>query len=826
MTKSRKPGKKRGQGAVTLAWVLRRVLPKALLLGAILLTVACFAVYFKADDHLLFSPQSLVITDITQLQRIQVAEVKQPRTTEEIAQLLKSSTGPVSIGGSRASMGGQIAEPGSLHLDLRGFNRILEVDPENKRITVQAGATWRDLQDALDPHNLSVKIMQTYSNFTVGGSLSVNAHGRYMGAGPIAQSVQDFQLILASGEVLKVSRSQNPELFYGALGGYGGLGVIGEVTLDVVPNSNVKRSTHTLEADDYGDYFEKHIRHDENVIFQNADLHPPDFTSARSVSWRKTEEPLTNPERLIARGQSYPLTSRLINGTADFPFGFEIRRYLLEPLFYAQNVVTTRNHEASYDAHELEPKSRQESTYVLREYFVPSQRYREFLAKMRAVFELYQPKIINVSVRHATADPGTLLAWSRGETFAFVVYYEQGTDADAIAAVGQWSRAMVDAVLEVGGTYYLPYQNHPTLGQFTRAYPKAAEFFALKRQVDPQLRFQNSLMARYGPNPRVDRELELAKLEYRKKPEGRTLLTVPEWYLVWNPGEYVAHLESGRPPDTFPFVESVREYWSLYKEMRRAHLGVYPEDAEYLTTLRVIGVSTSVEYLLKAAYERSLGRLFRGFSSQKESAEEQVILDAQRAYVKFIYDEPWYAFGFAAHIQKIWQTPWLGPNFVRRTERRLFFTAEFGLKSLYASLLTWAAQTAYGPSQERVQLVSRKPATTEALPSGAHQLGTLSSGEVVFDLPRWREFSEIVPLLAERGYEFVDIAGNDEIVVSLIEREPRPFEAHGARRLADSRVLSNPSSRRSLWWVPVPSLAGFLREAERTGHKLEHIYDY
>lgn len=55
---------------------------------------------------------------------------------------------------------------------------------------------WRDLQDHLDPHDLSVRTMQSYANFSVGGSVSVNVHGRYVGHGPIAGC---FAFVWASG---------------------------------------------------------------------------------------------------------------------------------------------------------------------------------------------------------------------------------------------------------------------------------------------------------------------------------------------------------------------------------------------------------------------------------------------------------------------------------------------------------------------------------------------------------------------------------------------------------------------------------------------------
>jgi FAD/FMN-containing dehydrogenase len=59
------------------------------------------------------------------------------------------------------------------------------------------------------------------------------------------------------------------------------------------------------------------------------------------------------------------------------------------------------------------------------------------------------------------------------------------------------TQAMIEAVLAIGGSYYLPYRPHATTAQFQRCYPKAAEFAALKRQFDPDLRFRNAFWDRY-----------------------------------------------------------------------------------------------------------------------------------------------------------------------------------------------------------------------------------------------------------------------------------------------------------------------------------------
>ena len=152
-----------------------------------------------------------IINDVTGLNPIKVAQCMAPTTIEEIKQAVRQHQGIISIGGGRFSMGGQIAVENSLHIDMRSFNQILELNLDARTIQVQTGIIWRDIQKFIDPYNLSIKIMQTYSNFTVGGSISVNAHGRYIGQGPLILSVKSLKLVLADGELVQASplESQN-----------------------------------------------------------------------------------------------------------------------------------------------------------------------------------------------------------------------------------------------------------------------------------------------------------------------------------------------------------------------------------------------------------------------------------------------------------------------------------------------------------------------------------------------------------------------------------------------------------------------------------------
>jgi FAD/FMN-containing dehydrogenase len=145
----------------------------------------------------------------------------------------------ITCAGQRHSMGGQTFTNGGIVLDLRDFNRI-RLDKEHKTVNLQSGVLWWQLQKLLDKEGLSVKSMQSINIFSVGGTLSVNAHGIDPMPGPIAPTVRSLRVMLSDGRIVQASPTQNTDLFRHVLGGYGLFGVILDVDLDIVDNQDVR----------------------------------------------------------------------------------------------------------------------------------------------------------------------------------------------------------------------------------------------------------------------------------------------------------------------------------------------------------------------------------------------------------------------------------------------------------------------------------------------------------------------------------------------------------------------------------------------------------
>ncbi len=453
------------------------------------LTVAVPRVHAQA-------PQGVTINDVTRLNPVSVAREVRPLAVDEVRNAVKTWPGALSIGGGRFSMGGQIAAPDTLHLDMRGLNRIVSYSPEKRLIRVQAGATWRAIQDRIDPQGQSVKIMQSYSNFTVGGSVSVNCHGRYVGRGALVNSIRALQLLLPDGEVVEASREQNAELFRAAVGGYGGVGIITEVELDLEENSRIERIVKPVALMDYPDWFRQEVLGNKAVLLHNADLVPPNFDAPTAISWLHTEKPLTELRRLVPSGLRYEKEKNVIWAVSELPAGGAIRG-AVERLLFEKPAVVWRNFEASMDNAALEPRTRAMSTYVLQEYFIPVANFRPFVQQMGEILRRRQTGALNVSIRHAPPDTTSMLTWAPVEVFCFVLYYKQRVTASASREVEAWTRELVEAALRNGGCYYLPYRLHATHDQFIRAYPEAAQFAAFKKKVDPANRLRNLLWDRY-----------------------------------------------------------------------------------------------------------------------------------------------------------------------------------------------------------------------------------------------------------------------------------------------------------------------------------------
>jgi hypothetical protein len=307
--------------------------------------------------------------------------------------------------------------------------------------------------------------------------------------------------------------------------------------------------------------------------------------------------------------------------------------------------------------------------------------------------------------------------------------------------------------------------------------------------------------------------------------EAFTYLTLPEWLIVYSGDEYGRFIASAQP-SRFPYFGSVVQYWRGYRDVCRITRREYPFESGYHVMLGVIGASFTIENVVKGLYENTAGRVTEWIAT-RDTPEDAFAVKTAQEYGRFMHTVPWYEFPFGARLAALWkETPAWGPHVLRKWERRGFLTAEYGSKAIYGWLIGKATGTAYAPEDLLIH------AWVEGVPdagfSDARVQTVLRLGEAgqIVRLPRYEAFTQVALALHAQGVRFVNIAGNDEILVTAIGPAARSPDLSPARIASRAALPTDPSRVRLALRVPVRSLHEVLTRLQAEGITIEHLYDY
>jgi FAD/FMN-containing dehydrogenase len=403
---------------------------------------------------------------------------------------------PVSIAGARHTQGGQTFVRDGIVLDMLDMDGM-SFDAAANVLTVQAGARWAEILPFLNRRGRSVAVMQSDNIFTVGGSLSVNVHGWQHDKPPIACSVRSLRVMTADGRVLRASRTENPDLFAGVLGGYGLLGVILEASLETVPDEGYVIRRRIIPSEEYVTVYARALGEDPAVglLFGRLCVAPDRFLKeAVLTSFHRAPAP---PSDLLPRPR-WPFLKRVIfRGSVGSAYGKRLRWRMekvfgrwLEPRRLRRNAALNQTPD---DFLNRDPSR----TDILHEYFIPPENVNAFIARLREIVPRRGGDLLNVTVRTVRRDGDSLLRYADRDVFAFVLLFNQERTPAADERMTAMTQELIDAALDLGGRYYLPYRPHATTDQFRRAYPGADSFRKLKKRYDKDEVWQNNFYRTY-----------------------------------------------------------------------------------------------------------------------------------------------------------------------------------------------------------------------------------------------------------------------------------------------------------------------------------------
>jgi FAD/FMN-containing dehydrogenase len=404
---------------------------------------------------------------------------------------------PIAFGGARHSMGGQSLPRNGIAASFAAA--VIEPDSKGRVYRVSAGARWRDVIRVLDPIGFSPAVTQSNHDFSIGGTLSVNAHGWPVPFGPFGSTVRRFRIMLADGSVVTCSNSENAELFRLTIGGYGLFGIVIDADLAMVENSLLTPASELMKAAAFAPRFVARANDPSlRMAYGRLSVAREGFLQqALLVGYSPAPQ---QPDRLPPpkNSSAFSMLSREIFRAQIGSERGKRARWMAETRLMPKvgQVALTRNSLLNEPVAALADRDFSR-TDILHEYFVPPDRFNDFLAACREIIPSHRQDLLNVTLRYVDADSSSVLTYASQPRIAAVMLFVQKRTAEADGDMRAMTVKLIDRTLAIGGSYYLPYRLHATRQQMRSAYPRLDEFVTAKRRYDPQLRFRNALWDTY-----------------------------------------------------------------------------------------------------------------------------------------------------------------------------------------------------------------------------------------------------------------------------------------------------------------------------------------
>lgn len=459
-------------------------------------------------------PGGIVVNDIhSRLNPTRVHRIVQPASLEAVQNtinLARREHRAVCIAGSRHAMGAQPFATDGILIDIRKLDRVLAFDAERGLIEVESGMQWPQLASELASIQRGVASRWGFSQkqtgadrLTIGGCLSANVHGRGLTLPPFVGDVESFSLIDARGQKVQCSRTQNPELFRLAIGGYGLFGLIYSATLRLVRRRKVQRVVEVRDIEGIADAFAARIR--EGFMYgdfqYSIDDRSDDFLRRGVFSCYKPvadSTPMPEGQEELAEQEWINLLYLAHARKAE-----AFKRYADYYLSTHGQVYWSDEHQMSIypDDYHLVLDRRlgatQEASEAITEIYCERASLGRFMQEVREDARRNAVAIVYGTIRLIEQDRETFLAWAK-KPYACVIFNLHVVHTpEGIRRAANAFRRLIDIGIKYGGSYYPTYHKYATRQQVETCYPQFAKFLQLKRQYDPEELFQSDWYRHY-----------------------------------------------------------------------------------------------------------------------------------------------------------------------------------------------------------------------------------------------------------------------------------------------------------------------------------------
>ncbi|MEU8463508.1 D-arabinono-1,4-lactone oxidase [Streptomyces sp. NPDC029003] len=359
---------------------------------------------------------------------------------------------------------------------------ILSADRAAGTVTVAAGTVLKDLNLALAAQGLSLTNMGDIMEQTVSGATSTGTHGTGRDSASLAAQIRALELVTADGRLLTCSEKENPEVFAAARLGIGALGIVTSLTFAVEPLFLLTAREEPMGFDRVTAEFDQHVAENEHFEFYWF----PHTGNCNTKRNNRSQGPAAPPGALSAWVEDELLSNGAFQAVNSL--GRAVPAAVPAIARVASRALSARTYtDIPYKVFTSPRRVR----FVEMEYALPRERLVEALRELKAMVERSPLRIsFPVEVRTAPADDITLSTASGRESAYIAVHMYRGTPYQA------YFTAAERIFTAHGGRPHWGKVHTRDAEYLAEAYPRFAEFTALRDRLDPDRVFGNDYLRR------------------------------------------------------------------------------------------------------------------------------------------------------------------------------------------------------------------------------------------------------------------------------------------------------------------------------------------
>lgn len=439
-----------------------------------------------------------------------VTNIVTPESLEQVHDALRSAwkrERAVSVCGGRHAGGGQQFLTDRTLIDLSKLSAVRSFDPVRGTIEVESGIRWPALMGYLhrvQPDEPKWAIHQKQGGadqLSLGGAISANVHGRCLASRPIVQDVVELKIIDEQGKLITCSRKENADRFRHAIGGYGLFGFVYSVTLQLERRQKLARHMEVCGIADAVPLLE--LQRDAGAWhgdFQfNVDETSDQFCDDGVCSWYSPapDDAAVTPTPIeVSEGGFRQIVAAAHGDKRAALATYRAQLVQQEGLVDWSDDWQRGAYSPGY--HTAIDGGGKPGSEILSEIYVPRDALPAFMKKAAIVLRERRADLIYGTVRLIDRDEETALPWARHPWACVIFNLHTALDAESIEANAATFRALLDAAISFGGSYYLTYHRAASPDQTLLCYPRFREFLAAKRRFDPEGRWQSDWYRHYA----------------------------------------------------------------------------------------------------------------------------------------------------------------------------------------------------------------------------------------------------------------------------------------------------------------------------------------